>query len=400
MPTLNRKRVLLIISGGIAAYKSPDVVRRMREAGAEVRVVMTEAAVRFVTPLTLQAVSGLPVTPDLFDPTAEAAMGHIELARWCDCIVIAPATADFLGRLSHGRADDLATTICLASRAPVLAAPAMNQQMWAHPATIENLARLKDRGVCFCGPAEGSQACGETGPGRMMESEAIVDAAAGLFMPGVLDGKRVLVTAGPTREAIDPVRYISNHSSGRMGYAVAEAAQEAGAAVTLVSGPVQLAPPAGMTVIQIESATEMLRAVLECVADADIFIAAAAVADYRPAQPAGQKIKRSGDAVTLRLEPNPDILAQVAVRDPAPFTVGFAAETEALEEHAREKLARKQLDMIAANVVGPGLGFNTDENALLVLWPGGQQCLEKSPKTRLARDLIRLVAQRHQAVRE
>jgi phosphopantothenoylcysteine decarboxylase/phosphopantothenate--cysteine ligase len=365
MPTLNRKRVLLIISGGIAAYKSPDVVRRMREAGAEVRVVMTEAAVRFVTPLTLQAVSGLPVTTDLFDPTAEAAMGHIELARWCDCIVIAPATADFLGRLSHGRADDLATTICLASRAPVLAAPAMNQQMWAHPATIENLDRLKDRGVCFCGPAEGSQACGETGPGRMMESEAIVDAAAGLFMPGVLDGKRVLVTAGPTREAIDPVRYISNHSSGRMGYAVAEAAQEAGAAVTLVSGPVQLAPPAGMTVIQIESATEMLRAVLECVADADIFI-----------------------------------LAQVAVRDPAPFTVGFAAETEALEEHAREKLARKQLDMIAANVVGPGLGFNTDENALLVLWPKGQQYLEKSPKTRLARDLIRLVAQRHQAVRE
>ncbi|MEX2479913.1 MAG: bifunctional phosphopantothenoylcysteine decarboxylase/phosphopantothenate--cysteine ligase CoaBC [Gammaproteobacteria bacterium] len=401
MSVLNAKRLLVVVSGGIAAYKAPDVVRRLGDAGAEVRVVMTPAATAFITPLTLQAVSGHEVRTALFDPAAEAAMGHIELARWCDAVIVAPATADFLARLRLGQADDLATAICLATDAPILAAPAMNRLMWQHPATQDNLAVISARGVTICGPGTGSQACGENGPGRMADVEFIVEAVAGLFAPGSLSGARVLITAGPTREAIDPVRYISNHSSGKMGYAVAEAAREAGAAVTLISGPTRLAPPPGVATIAVESAQEMLDAVLATVAAADIFIATAAVADYRPAQPAAAKLKRDRNARQLELVPNPDILATVAARPAPPFTVGFAAETEAVEDHARAKLERKGVDMVAANLVGGAeLGFNSDDNELLVIWRGGQRLLERAPKGRIARALVRIVAERYGIARE
>lgn len=328
-------------------------------------------------------------------------MGHIELARWCDAIVVAPATADFLARMRLGQADDLATAICLAADAPILVAPAMNRLMWQHPATQDNLAVISARGVSVCGPGTGSQACGENGPGRMADVELIVEAVAGLFAPGLLSGVRVLITAGPTREAIDPVRYISNHSSGKMGYAVAEAALEAGAAVTLISGPTRLAPPPGVTTIAVESAQEMLDAVLATVAGAEIFIATAAVADYRPAQAATAKLKRDRDARQLELVPNPDILATVAARPAAPFTVGFAAETEAVEDHARAKLERKGVDMVAANLVGSAeVGFNSDDNELLVIWRGGQCLLERAPKGRIARALVRIVAERYAIARE
>jgi len=399
MYSLTARRLLLLVSGGIAAYKAPDVVRRLRDAGAEVRVVMTPAATRFVTPLTLQAVSGHDVRVALFDSAAEAAMGHIELARWCDAILVAPASADFIARLRAGLADDLASAVCLASAAPLLLAPAMNQQMWQHPATCENLAALVARGASVCGPASGSQACGETGPGRMVESAEIVAAAAALFAPGTLAGLRVVVTAGPTREALDPVRYISNHSSGKMGYAVAAAAREAGATVTLVSGPTRLAAPPGVTVVGVESATDMLAAVNDALAACDIFIATAAVADYRPASPSENKIKRDGAPRALDLVPNPDILASVAARADAPFTVGFAAETDDVEAHARAKLERKRLDMIAANHVGGELGFNSDDNELTVLWHDGRAPLSRAAKSELARRLIELIATRYRASR-
>jgi phosphopantothenoylcysteine decarboxylase / phosphopantothenate---cysteine ligase len=396
MHALTDKRILLGVTGSIAAYKSAELVRRLREAGAVVRVAMTAAATEFVRPLTFQALSGNPVHLALLDPAAEAGMGHIELARWADAVLVAPASADFMARLAHGLADDLLATLCLATRAPLLLAPAMNRSMWQHAATQDNRRVLERRGVRLLGPEEGGQACGESGPGRMIEPAPLVDALAALFRPGRLQGLTVLVTAGPTREAIDPVRYVGNRSSGRMGYAVAAAAAEAGARVVLVSGPGALEAPAGVECIRVESAQEMHDAVLGRAAEADIFVAAAAVADYRPAAPAAHKIKKGAQTLTLALERTPDILAAVAGLTRPPFTVGFAAETERLEEHALAKLSGKALDMIAANRVGEaGSGFEAEENALQVYWTGGARALARAPKPRLARELIALVAERY-----
>lgn len=399
MGSLADRQICLVVSGGIAAYKAPDLVRRLRDAGAHVRVVMTRAATEFVRPLTFQAVSGAPVHVDLLDPQAEAAMGHIELARWAELVIVAPASADCLARLAHGLADDLATTLCLATAAPLLVAPAMNRQMWAHAATRANLALLRERGVAVCGPEEGSQACGETGAGRMAEPLQIVDAAGALFARGdALAGLHVLLTAGPTQEPIDPVRFITNRSSGKMGYAVAAAALEAGARVTLVSGPTRLVPPAGCTVVSVTSAADMLAAVLAHVATADIFIATAAVADYTVAAPAAQKMKKQGEGLTLTLAPTTDILRTVAARPGAPFTVGFAAETERLAEYARGKLEAKSLNMIAANLVGQaGSGFESDDNELSVFWSGGEKQLGKASKSTLARALMAIIAERYRA---
>ena len=397
MNTLSGKHILLGVTGGIAAYKSAELVRHLRERGAEVRVVMTAAAREFITPLTLQALSGRPVHSDLLDPRAEAAMGHIELARWADALLVAPATADFIARLVQGRADDLLAAVCLACEVPLAVAPAMNRAMWQQPATQDNLATLRARRVQVLGPATGSQACGETGPGRMLEPEELAHQLDGLFQGGALAGRRVLVTAGPTREPIDPVRYISNRSSGKMGYALADAAAEAGARVTLVTGPVALALPERVEGIPVETAEQMFAAVMERIADTDIFIAAAAVADYRPRSVDGQKLKRSAAGMSLALEPNPDILAAVAALPEPPFTLGFAAETDALEANARKKLRAKSLDMIAANRVGPGLGFEVDDNALQVFWDGGEQQLGRTRKARLARQLVALLAERYQA---
>lgn len=397
MGILAGKRVVLGVTGGIAAYKAADLVRRLREQEAEVRVVMTRAACRFITPLTMQALSGRPVHTRLLDADQEAAMGHIELARWGDVIVVAPATADFLARLAHGLANDLLGALCLAADVPVVVVPAMNRLMWSHPATQANVALLAERGVVILGPGVGDQACGETGPGRMLEPDEIVAALEGPFRNGLLAGLNVLITAGPTREPIDPVRFVSNRSSGKMGYAIARAAQEAGAAVTLVSGPVSLAPPQRVRCVRVESAQAMRDAVLEDAPAADIFIAAAAVADYRPASVAGQKIKKRSASLDLKLERTPDILAEVAALSPRPFTVGFAAETEALRENALAKLEAKNLDMIAANAVGGDTGFESDDNALEVLWRGGGVALERAPKERLARRFIGLVAERFHA---
>lgn len=396
MNVLLYKRVLLGVSGGIAAYKSAEIVRRLCERGAQVRCVMTAAAREFLGPLTLQALSGNPVHTDLLDPAAEAAMGHIELARWADAVLVAPASADILARLAHGLADDLLATLCLATAAPLVVAPAMNRQMWLAAATQDNVRTLTRRGVVLLGPAEGEQACGEVGPGRMLAPQALVDGLARVFDTGLLAGHKVLVTAGPTREAVDPVRYLTNASSGKMGYAVARACAEAGAAVTLVSGPVALKAPDTVRRIDVVSAEEMRQAVAGALPGTDIFIAAAAVADYRCETQAAQKIKKSAAALTLKLTPTVDILAEVAGRPDAPFTVGFAAETEVLAEHARAKLAGKSLDMIAANRVDlPGIGFESEENALHVLWAGGEMELARSPKDRLARQLVNLIAERY-----
>lgn len=394
MQSLISKRILLGVSGGIAAYKSAELVRGLRAAGAEVRVVMTAGARRFITPLTLQALSGQPVRTELFDAEAEAGMGHIELARWADAVLVAPASADLLARLAQGRADDLLATLCLATRAPLLLAPAMNQAMWSHPATVANVGLLAGRGVRLLGPAAGEQACGETGPGRMREPQDLIADLAGSFEPGSLAGCRVLITAGPTREAIDPVRFLSNRSSGRMGYAVAAAAREAGARVILVSGPVALDGPPGIERVMVESADEMRAAVQAHLGGCDIFIGAAAVADYRPAQAAAQKLKKHNATLSLDLVRNPDILAEVARADPRPFTVGFAAETEDLDANARTKRMQKSLDMIAANRVGPGQGFEVGDNALTLYWEGGSESLPHQPKARLARELIARIAQR------
>lgn len=401
MLELSNKRILLGVSGGIAAYKSAELVRRLREAGAEVRVVMTAGATRFITPLTLQALSGQPVRTELFDAGAEAAMGHIELARWADAVLIAPASANTLARLAQGLADDLLDTLCLATRAPLLVAPAMNNAMWEHPATQANLQLLRERGVSICGPASGSQACGETGPGRMLEPDALVAAVAQRFATGALAGLRVLVTAGPTREAIDPVRYISNRSSGKMGYAVAQAAAEAGARVVLVSGPTALPVPERVDCVRVETAAAMHDAVLARVSECDIFIAAAAVADYRPRAAAAHKLKKRSAVLPLELERTADILADVAARRPAPFTVGFAAETERLAEHARGKRMAKSLDMIAANLVDvPGQGFEADANALSLYWEGGGCELPLLDKHALARELVKQVAVRFEFKRQ
>ena len=395
MQALANKRILLGISGGIAAYKSAELTRRLRDQGATVRVVMTPAATEFITPLTLQALSGNPVHTDLLDHGAEAAMGHIELARWADMIVIAPATANFIARLGNGLADDLLSTLCLATTAPLLVAPAMNQQMWQNPATQENIARLQGRGITLLGPASGAQACGETGPGRLLDPDEFVPAIIAAGRTNALGGVRVMVSAGPTREFIDPVRYLSNRSSGKMGYAVARAAEEAGASVTLVSGPVVLAAPARVRVIEVVSASQMHASVLEQAVSCDIFISAAAVADYRSRETALQKMKKQDAGIHLRLEKTPDILSEVAALASPPFTVGFAAETEHLADSAKQKLANKKLDMIAANRVGDGLGFDSDENALDVYWPDGSQSLGSASKEKLARQLMEIIVVRY-----
>jgi phosphopantothenoylcysteine decarboxylase/phosphopantothenate--cysteine ligase len=389
------KRIVLGVTGGIAAYKSPDLVRRLRERGAEVQVVMTAAAREFVTPTTFQAVSGRTVRSELWDAAAEAAMGHIELARWADVVLIAPASADFLARLAAGLADDLLATLCLATQAPLAVAPAMNHLMWANPATAANVAILTQRGVQVFGPGEGDQACGETGPGRMLEPLDLAErlSACLLATAGPLAGRRVLITAGPTRERIDPVRFISNRSSGKMGFAVAQAAREAGATVLLVCGPVTLPTPAGVTRVDVESAADMLTAVLRELPGTDVFISTAAVADYRPAQVASQKIKKSSDTLDLAMERTTDVLATVAARSDRPLVVGFAAETEAVEQNARGKLMKKNLDMIAANEVGHDKAFDCDENQLIVLSRSGRYELPQASKLTLARGLISLVAQ-------
>lgn len=397
MTQLNDKHILLGITGGIAAYKCIELVRRLRDHGAQVRVAMTPAATEFITPLTFQAVSGSRVQTTLLDVDAEAAMGHIELARWADMIVIAPATADFIARLAHGHANDLLSTLCLATAAPICIAPAMNQQMWKAPAVQANCRQVQEYGIQIWGPAVGSQACGDVGAGRMLEPAELLQRIQSAFSPlrGKLSGKRVLVTAGPTREDLDPVRFISNRSSGRMGYAVAEAARDAGAEVFLVSGPVNLAAPLGVQLIPAYSAQHMLDAVMANVQDCDIFISAAAVADYRAAEMAKQKIKKKADEMLIELAKTTDIIAQVAALPKPPFTVGFAAETQAVAAYARDKLERKKLDMIAANLVGvEGTGFDSLENALTVLWKDGEIELARNTKTALAQQLLELIITR------
>jgi phosphopantothenoylcysteine decarboxylase / phosphopantothenate---cysteine ligase len=390
-------RVLLGVTGGIAAYKSPDLVRRLIERGADVQVVMTSAAQRFVAPMTFQAVSGRPTRSDLWDSAAEAAMGHIELARWAQIVLVAPASADFIARLTAGRADDLLCTLCLATEAPIMLAPAMNRIMWANKATQANVATVASRGVRILGPASGNQACGEVGAGRMWEPTQLAESVlAAPANAGMLAGMNVLITAGPTRERLDPVRYLTNRSSGKMGFAVAEAAREAGAHVTVVTGPVNLQTPVGVTRINVESAREMHAAVHRQVGDADIFIAAAAVADFQPVTVAKQKIKKQpgGGSVRLELEPAPDIIKSVADMAKRPFVVGFAAETNDVEDNARIKLKRKKLDMIAANHVGDGIAFDCEDNALTVIWPGGKMEVARGPKLDVARELIALIAKR------
>ncbi len=400
MPDLTGLHVVLGVTGGIAAYKSPDLARRLRERGAEVQVVMSAGAARFVTPLTFQAVSGRPVREDLWDPAGEAAMGHIELARWAHLVLVAPATADVLARMAAGRADDLLTTLLLATEAPVAVAPAMNRAMWAHPATQANVALLRSRGVAVLGPGAGAQACGETGDGRMLEPAELAASAAALVAPaGPLSGRRVLVTAGPTRERIDPVRFISNRSSGKMGFSVAEAARAAGGEVVMVCGPVSLPTPPGVRRVDVESAADMLAAVERELPGTDVYISTAAIADYRPARPAERKIKKTESSLDLALERTVDVLATVAARAERPFVVGFAAETNDVEHHARLKLERKKLDMIAANEVGDDKVFEKDDNALLVLWNGGQHPIGNASKAAVARELIALIASRYAASR-
>lgn len=392
---LANKNILVCISGGIAAYKCADLVRRLVVVGAEVRVVMTEAAQAFVTPLTLQALSGNPVHTSLLDPRAEAGMGHIELARWADLVLVAPATANTLAKLAAGQADDLVNTLCLATRAPIVLAPAMNQVMWGSTVTQQNIAVLRERGLNIVGPGVGEQACGDIGAGRMLDVEPLLAAVAANFETGVLAGKKVLITAGPTREALDPVRYLSNRSSGKMGYALAEAAVESGACVTLVSGPVQLSVPAHLTFISVESAQQMYDAVLGVASTADVVIAAAAVADYRPAQVMADKIKKEkGDKTQLVLTKNPDIVAAVAALDGKRFVMGFAAETQSLEAYATDKLERKGLDAIVANDVSRrDIGFDSDSNAVQLFTKDG--CFvhyDKRSKSQLARDLMAWIA--------
>ena len=407
---LSNKHILLGVTGGIAAYKSAELIRRLRDAGAEVQVVMTAAAREFITPLTLQALSGNPVHVDLLDPAAEAAMGHIELARWADLFLVAPASADTLARLAQGIANDLLTTCWLAAAGKKAVAPAMNQQMWADAATQANLATLKSRGIAVFGPGSGVQACGDVGAGRLLEAEQLADLCADQFESGLLSGAHVVITAGPTREALDPVRYLSNHSSGKMGFALAEACAEAGARVTLIAGPVHLPTPARVQRVDVVSALDMLAASEAAVAVAKagssqpVFIATAAVADYRPAQVAAQKIKKGlkDDTLDITLVKNPDIVASIAEQADKPFVMGFAAETHAVEAYACDKLARKKLDLIACNDVSRAdIGFQSDDNAMTVFWPDTQANegvarveLAKASKAQIARELVRLLAAR------
>jgi len=399
--SLAQRRILLGVSGGIAAYKSCELVRRLRDLDAEVRVVMTEGATHFVSATTFQALSGQPVRMSLWDAEAEAAMGHIELARWAERILIAPASADLIARLAHGMANDLLTTVCLASAAPVYLAPAMNQQMWAHPAVQANIDTLRQRGVYLLGPASGDQACGDIGSGRMLEPLELREAIMASFGKPVLRGLKMVVSAGPTYEDIDPVRFIGNRSSGRMGFAVAEAAAQAGAEVTLIAGPVSLATPPGiLRRIDVRSAAQMRDAVVAAASGADIYIGAAAVGDYRPAAVANHKLKKhDGAPLELHLAENPDILATLAAQTVRPFLVGFAAETHDVERYARDKLKRKGLDMIAANQVGDGLGFEAADNALTLYGPDGAIDLPRASKTELAHQLVAKVAERYRAVR-
>ncbi len=396
MSRLQNKHIIVAISGGIAAYKSAELVRLLITAGAQVEVVMTRGATEFITPLTLQALSGKPVHQHLLDPSAEAGMGHIQLARWADAILVAPCTAQVMARLAQGQADDLLGTLCLATQAPVLLAPAMNQAMWADQATQANAKLLSQRGFALLGPASGEQACGDVGPGRMLEPSQLVADLEQVFTGHALQGKKVVITAGPTREAIDPVRYLSNHSSGKMGYALAQAAVEAGAHVTLISGPTNLPVPADLQCTQVQSARDMLAACQAACQNADVFIASAAVADYRPSEVAEQKMKKTGpdSGLSLELVQNPDILATVAKDFPNTTCIGFAAETEKLIEHAQAKLARKQVAMIIANDVSDtSIGFNSDENQVHLVTATGNLALPRTSKTQLARQLIDNIAQ-------
>lgn len=398
MQTLAGKKILLGISGGIAAYKCAELTRRLIERGAQVQVVMTKAAKEFITPLTMQAVSGRPVSDSLLDPSAEASMGHIELAKWADMVLLAPATADLIARISAGMGNDLLTTLVLATDAPVVVAPAMNQQMYRNIATQENLATLQRRGMSIWGPAAGEQACGDIGPGRMLEPMDLVHRCEGFFQPKPLQGKSVLISAGPTREAIDPVRYITNHSSGKMGYALASAVAQLGAEVTLVSGPVSLSTPANVVRINVESAGQMYQAVMDEAVKHDVFISCAAVADYRPQLVAAQKIKKTDDKdeMTITMVKNPDIVASVAaLSSHRPYTVGFAAETQDVEKYARSKLEKKNLDMICANDVSvAGLGFNSNDNALTVYWRDGEQAFPAVSKSQLALGVMKLIGEK------
>lgn len=398
---MSAKNIILGVSGGIAAYKTPELVRRLRDRGAKVQVVMTRSANEFVTETSLQAVSGLPVRQNLWDKDAEAAMGHIELARWADEVVIAPATAEIIARLAAGSAPDLLTTLCLATNAPIVLAPAMNHVMWGNSAVQENVDKLVARGVRILGPDEGDQACGETGPGRMMQPDAIaaavmVSSLVSASEGSPLVGKTVMVTAGPTREAMDPVRFISNRSSGKMGYALAVAARRAGANVILISGPVILEVPTDVRLVSVESAGDMLAATHENIEDVDIFIATAAVSDYHPVEIKDNKIKKDAGNLSLELTRSADILASVASLNDGPFTVGFAAETEKLREHAMAKLKQKNLNMIVANLVGGDLAFGKDQNAVEVYWRNGEQSFPMTSKTSLAQELVTLIVARYE----
>lgn len=393
------KRILVGITGSIAAYKAADLVRRLKEYGAEVRVMMSRGATQFITPLTMQTVSGNPVSLNFFDADEEAAMGHIKLARWADWILIAPATADCLAKLAHGLADDLISTVCLASEASLMVAPAMNNKMWSHSATQQNCQILKQRGVEFIGPESGDQACGEQGEGRLMAVDSMLKHLLTKIQLGPLNGKKVVITAGPTYEPIDPVRFIANRSSGKMGYALAQAAVEAGADVTLISGPVALTAPIGIMCVKVETAQQMYEAVMEHLAQTTVFIGCAAVADYRPMDPAAAKLKKSakGD-LSLQLQLNPDIISAVASSGARPeLVVGFAAETDDLKHYAQQKLQQKRLDVIAANQVGEGLTFGQDNNALEIFWEGGHKSLLEAPKLEIARELITLIIERYHA---
>lgn len=397
MMELSNKRILLGVSGSIAAYKSAELVRLLRKQGAEVRVVMTSTATEFVQPLTFQALSGNIVYSAWDDADRGDGMGHIELARWADAIVIAPASADLLARLRQGMADDLLTTLCLASDSILAVAPAMNRLMWENAATKENMAVLQERGLKIMGPGSGGQACGEVGLGRMLEPEQLVHEIAGLFTTGVLSGTKLLLTAGPTREAIDAMRFLSNRSSGKMGYALAQAATEAGADVTLVSGPVSLDAPPRVKRLNVSSANEMYECVMAEAPANDVFISAAAVADYRPANPSKEKVKRKDENIDLALTQNRDIVASVTALTNKPFTVGFAAETADVELHAKSKLERKRLDMIAANQVGGGAGAEVDENEMTLYWADGSQHLAKTSKHKLARQMVAIIGEHYRA---
>jgi phosphopantothenoylcysteine decarboxylase/phosphopantothenate--cysteine ligase len=395
MHRLTNRHILIGITGGIAAYKAAELTRLFKGVGAEVRVVLTDGGAEFITPLTLQALSGNPVHQSLLDPEAEQGMGHIELARWADLIIVAPATADFMARFAGGMANDLLTTLCLATDAPIALAPAMNQAMWRDPRTQQNLETLLSQGVSIFGPGSGEQACGDTGPGRMIEPTEILTSCADLIANGPLNEKSVVITAGPTREAIDPVRFISNHSSGKMGFELATAAAKAGANVTLIAGPVSQATPKGVKRIDVESAEQMLEAALVASEQADIFIGAAAVADYRPQLFAEQKIKKGAEEVMeILLTKNPDIIATIAAQPKRPLMIGFAAETENLVEYARSKLIRKGLDLVIANDVSKtDIGFNSDHNEVILVGPNGELPLPKTGKSELAEQLISHISQ-------